>query len=256
MRKILLFIVVLCGIMLTGCTQLVELTDQESDMLAEYMAGVVLKSDTDYEDALIYPEETEEVPEATIDGAKAILETTDSIETTTSNETSDVIETSIDENTATLEYATAVKPEQNQETAEFLNLTEEVGNGKFSITYSNYSFYDSYPNDKNNNYFTLEASANRKLLMVSFDIKNLSNKTQSLNLIEANINYQLDCNTGTIYKPMMTLLINDIQYINLDVAAGKTRKAVIVFDVLKDVDISNINLNISNQDKTTNIKIK
>jgi hypothetical protein len=232
--------------MLTGCVQLEELTDKESDMMAEYMAGAILKNDTNYEDALTYPDEIKKLLEANTDKT---LELGNSVETADSSETVASTETNSTETTTS-------KEEQSQDSVIDMNLTTEMGNGKFSITYSDYTFYDSYPSNEDNNYFTLETSSDRQLLIISFDIKNVTRKKANFNLIKSNFKYQLDINTGTIYKPMMTLLVNDIQYINLDISAGKTNKAVIVFDVYRDVDMSNINLIISNQDKTSIIKVK
>jgi len=244
-RKLFLFIIVFCGVILTGCTQLVELSDQESDMLTEYMAGIVLKHDVNYDDALLDPEDIANVSEVNTDTMETVLEPAATVEPTASVKP-----------LASVEPAASLEIDQDKPTAEYVSLSEVMGKSKFSITYDKYAVYDSYPNYEDNNYFTLETSADRQLLMVSFHIKNKSNKTQTLNLIESDIQYQLDMDAGAIYQPMMTLLVNDIQYINLHIAAGETKEAVIVFDVLRDADLSNTNLVISMHDKETIIKIK
>lgn len=245
MRKIMFIIVMICGFMLTGCVQMVELTDQESDMITEYMAGVVLKHDANYDNSLTNPEDAlnnQEEGSGDVSATNIGSEKLVSLDLKATTDDSDSIKTM---NSIELESKEVVKD---------MDLTEQMGNGDFSITYSDYGLYDSYNND--NNYFTLEASKGRQLLIVTFDIKNLSNKSKKFNLINSDFNYQLDINIGTIYKPMMTLIVNDIQYINLDIAAGETRKAIIVFDVLRNDNTSDVNLIVSNQDKTTILEMK
>ncbi len=251
MKKYLIILVALCGVILTGCAQTVDISNQESDMLAEYMAGVVLKQDSNYKEALLDLDNTQETEPTDSMKLENSTEAVASIETVETKEPT----ASLDSN-STKESYKSVELKQSEDIANYMSLTQDMGNNKFNIDYADYALCDSYTNDTDNNYFSLETSSDRKLLVVSFDVKNLSDKTESLNLIESGFKYQLDVNTGTIYQPMMTLLVNDLQYINLDIASGETKKAVIVFDVLRDIDLSNINLIISNQDKTTIIKLK
>ena len=44
MKKILLVVTILMMFFLTGCMQRLNYSDQQSDAVAEYMAGVVIKS--------------------------------------------------------------------------------------------------------------------------------------------------------------------------------------------------------------------
>ncbi len=241
MRKLFFLLMAICGVMLTGCAQLVQLNDQESDVLAEYMAGTMLRHDGNYKEALIYPETTE--TEET-DTAEAAL-TENTIETT---ETTD--------NTATADASArmpgAVTPPagtQNGTITSLANIFKSPFKGNFNITCSNYKFYDSYPDE--NNLFTLEAAKDKKLLAIAFNVKNITKKAKTLDLKYDNLTYQLTNNEDIVYYPMMTLLDNDIQYINLDIAAGKTQKAVVLFDVPKNIDMSDMMLTISYEDKTT-----
>jgi hypothetical protein len=61
---------------------------------------------------------------------------------------------------------------------------------------------------------------------------------------------------GTVYKPLLTLLENDLQYIDITIEAGKTETVLLVFEVSKDVEISEINLIALKDERTEIIEIK
>lgn len=240
--------IVLCGIMLTGCTQLIVLTEEESDILSEYMAETVLKHDKKYKEALIYPEDTTDIADSEtneVNESEVASDTEGNMEAVSEQANSD-------DNLTTLDSTVA---DNTNYMVSDMNLSDELGNGNFEISYSNYKLYDSYPSNSKNNYFSLEASEGRKLLVVSFDIKNLSKKTQRLNLIKSGFEYTLSNDSNVTYNPKLTLLLNDIQYLDIEVPKGKSKEAVLVFEVLQDMDVSKCNLLVSNQEKNAVINL-
>lgn len=70
------------------------------------------------------------------------------------------------------------------------------------------------------------------------------------------LSYQLDVNVGTIYKPLLTLLKNDLQYFDITLKPGQSEKALLVFEISKDRDAANINLLISRENRSKIIEIK
>jgi len=220
---------------LTGCTQLVEINEQQSNVLAEYMAGTVLRYDKNYKEALIYPDtaetgETEEISET----VAVTYDVEDNTVPEVSGQSGDKVAPSEDL--------------QNGNTISLENMFKEALNENFSITYTGYKFYESYPVE--NDFFTLEATNGKQLLVITFDVENTAVKTKSLDLRNYNLQYRLTNRKDFVLNPMMTLLFNDIQYINLGIAAGETQKAVILFDVSKDIDMSDMMLTITKEDKT------
>lgn len=244
MRKLFLLLIVICGVTLTGCAQLIDMNDQESDVLAEYMAGTMLRHADNYDEALIYPETTESTE--TSETAETD-ETTDAAKTTG---VSDPINNTIEDTSAeTADITTTSDDSQNGNIVRLDNMFKSILKDNFAIAYTDYKFYDSYPDE--NEFFTLETTKDKKLLAVSFNVKNITKKSKELDLKDYNLVYQLTDNKDTVYNPMMTLLNNDIQYIDFKIAAGKTQKAVILFNVPKDIDVSNMKLTITYKDKTT-----
>ncbi|WFR59694.1 hypothetical protein QA584_11580 [Anaerocolumna sp. AGMB13025] len=238
MKKLLFLLIAICGVALTGCAQLIDMNEQESDVLAEYMAGTMLRYDKNYDKALIYPEQTTETTET--------ADKMEPVETTGNSDT---------KNNTTDQKMDQTKPgSDSTDSAQTINIVNldtifnKALKNNFKIALKEPGFFDSYI-DKNN-LFSIEPSKGNKILAVSFHVKNITKMNKKLNLKDYDIVYKLTDNKDMVYMPMLTLLDNDIQYINLEVAAGKTQKAVILFDVPKDFKLTNMKLMISYNDKT------
>ncbi|MGB8453337.1 MAG: DUF4352 domain-containing protein [Anaerocolumna sp.] len=245
MRKLFFLIIVICGVMLTGCAQLIDMSDQESDVLAEYMAGTVLRHADNYEEALIYPEQTTETKEST-----DTAENPEMTKTPGTTETSDIKNNTLEGRSNEVPgMAETSEDLDNSKIISLASLFQDVLNSKFSINYEGYNLYESYPEE--NEFFTLEATKDKRLVTVTLNVNNITKKNQTLDLKKFNLNYQLTNNEDIVYNPMLTLLNNDIQYINLGIAAGKTQKAVILFEVPKNIDMSKMMLTITYKDKTS-----
>ncbi len=253
MRKLLFLLITICGVVLTGCAQLIDLTENESDVLAEYMAGTMLRHTENYEEALIYPEETTEEKEAAIapDMTETASETDlESHNLTGQSQNSTAAQSS--ENNKAVAQNLSVQSQYGT-IVSLANMFKGIFKNSLSITYQNYKAYDSYPDE--NELFTIEPAEGKKLIAFTFNVKNITKKTQKLDLLKYNISYQLTDNNSSVYYPMMTLLANDIQYINLGIDAGKTRKAVILFELPEKVDMSHLLLTLTYEDKTTFLDI-
>lgn len=223
--------------MLTGCAQLTKLDDKESDKLAEYMAGTVLRYTKNYDEALIYPGE--------------VHETTSANGNTVSNNTDSESEEEII-NTQKPAATEAVNTNiQNNISLE--ELFKNVGDNKYSVSYTGYESHTSYPND--NQYFTIEPANGNKLMVFSFNIKNTQDKSISINLVDKKINYTLKSSSGKSYMPAVSLLANDIQYLKDTIKVNESFKAVIVFEVPGDAKGEDLSMIIGYSGKSSVINI-
>ena len=137
-----------------------------------------------------------------------------------------------------------------------VNLRWSSDNAKdFDIKYKEYKLYKNYPEDISNTYFSLTPREGNQLLVVSFDAGNTSKDTKSLNLIKTGIRFELKVNQEKTYVPLLTLLENDLQYINIPVEGQKTEEVILVFEIPKE-EISAVNLTVTNEDRTTNLGMK
>jgi hypothetical protein len=152
--------------------------------------------------------------------------------------------------------ASAEKTADGDKTANEYTLSEVIGKDHIEVEYTGYKFYSSYPENTTNAYFSLTPMEGNQLLVATFNIKKTSNKDITLNLGKSDVIYQLDVNVGTVYKPQLSLLVNDLQFIDMKIEAGKSKTALLIFEVSKNLDKSNINLIASKNDKTVIFEIK
>lgn len=240
MKKSFLIIIVMCGLMLTGCAQLTNLNDKESDELAEYMAGTVLRYTKNYDEALVYPAKSEDTTHT--NGNTGIIENNpvseeDSTSTSTNNQTP----------------TTAPNSDKKNNSISIEELFNSVGDNKYSVSYAGYENHTSYPND--NEYFTIEPMKGNKLMVFSFDMKNKEKDPININLVNEKIYYTLKNTAGKTYKPAISLLSNDIQYLKDSIKGNKTLKAVLVFEVSKNIKADDLSLVIKYSGKSSVISI-
>lgn len=233
--KMFLAISGLSMLLLTGCASSILLTDNESDIVAEYIAGLIFKYDKNYEEVLINPEEDEE----------------SNVDTVTTTPTP----------SPTLAIADENKDVTNKNEASFINdsnlqanadFTEVIGVKNLTIEYSGYEIKDSL----SDTYFNIEAGDGKQLLIVKFKVKNNSKKDIALNLAKSDILYQLDINTGNFQKPLLTFLDNDLRLIDTTVKGNSTLDTVLVFSVSDKVNLDVVNVIISHAHKTAIVKLK
>ncbi|MDF2611737.1 MAG: hypothetical protein K0R92_3211 [Lachnospiraceae bacterium] len=234
MKRMRILLVMLFMFILTGCIQEYKVTEQQSNATAEYMAGLLLKYDENYMQGLISEEEVLQ-EEASMGEADAI------------NPTPTLSPT---------EGATVSTEGKVADSEKDYTLTEVIGEKNFEIEYTGYKVTESYPEDTDSAYFSLTPREGNQLIVASFIVKNKSDKEKTLNLSKAKILYQLDVNAGTIYKPSLTLLENDLQYIDITIPEGEAEPVLLIFEVPEGTDMSDINLIVSNDKKTDIIKIK
>jgi hypothetical protein len=214
-----------------------NVSDKQGAAVAEYMAGLLLKHDTEYEQGLTPLEEI-------------VSDVSTGEENSVEEEDADVPDTSADTDDS------GDNTNNNEESTQEYTISEVIGEKDFDITYTGYKLFDVYPEDTENTYFSLTAREGYQLLVASFSVENNTSNEKRINLINKDILYQLDINVGKVYKPFVTLLENDLQYLNLEVTGDKSKIVLLVFEISKDADISNINLIISNDNKSEIIELK
>jgi hypothetical protein len=221
------------------------MTDEQDDATAEYMAGLLLEQDEDYNQELIPMGEikTEDTSGAstTVETGTENAEDAEDVNTPDSSDTSDAVQ---DNGT-----------DQPDTQADY-TLSELFGAKNFDIEYSSFKLSVSYPEDLEKTYFSVSSREGHQLLIIKFSIKNKSGKDQVINLSEEKISYQLDINGVTINKPMFTILENDLQYIDMKMKGKATTEALLIYEISNSEDTANMNLIISKDNKTKIIEIK
>jgi len=234
MKRLRLGFIILITLSLTGCIQKYTANEQESDAAAEYFADIILENDKNYDQELIA--ESDLTTSTSIESAEGTGDTATS-ETTQS-----------DTNTNTAQEPTPIQKEYSME--------DIIGKSDFVIDYSGFEVADAYPKDSASKYFTLTPNKGNQFLVVTFSITNDSNKKQTLDLSKSDIQYLLSIGGDNKYEPLFTVLENDMRYLNITLAKGKTKEIILVFEIAKDINTSDMSLSISKGEKSKTIEIK
>ena len=228
-KRLLLALAVVSMFGLTGCATSIRLTDNENDIVAEYLAGVLLSQQRSYDQALIEPSPSP-TPEPTLTP-------------TPSNDGKPTQDSS---------QGSASGNESSSNVQANADFTEVIGIKNFTIEYTGYDMVSSFSDE----YFSLDASKDKQLMVIKFNAKNKSKNAIKLQLADADIQYQLDINTGTIVKPQLTFMLNDLRYIDLEIGGKESKETIVIFEVPKKQEIKTANLIISKDEKTAIIKLK
>lgn len=214
---------------LTGCADIKNLSEEQENEIAEYAAGVLLQNSDKYSYRLITKEE------------KEVTETPTPTPTSAAAQASDAPQESQPEQTA-------AAPEDSKKEVSLDDLYHLKG---VSILYTSYRLADKYGSSQ------IRAEQGKKLLVAEFSLKNNSGAKKKVKLIDRRkITYQLNVD-GTTYSPQISLLENQLDYLEAVIAKGKSQKAVLVFQVDKNAtNASSIDLSIEEGNNKTSVKMK
>jgi hypothetical protein len=232
MRRWKLFVAAIFILTLNGCVKEYNITEEQSNEVAEYMSALILDNDDDYDQSLT--------------PMKEIVEDSSEDEMITGTPIPSVTPDGVSNPNAEKEDA--------KDQIEY-TLSEVIGAKDLDIQYKGYKLAETYPEDMDKTYFSIDAREGYQLLVAKFSVKNNSDSEERLNLSKTDIQFMLDVNDGTAYKPQFTLLENDLQYVDITVKSGKTKEVLLVYEIKTD-EISNINLAISKDEKSNIIEIK
>ncbi|MDD6208063.1 MAG: hypothetical protein PUB10_06050 [Clostridiales bacterium] len=241
MRKTILFLgVLMVAVFLGGCSSGTDLSEKENDSLAEYMAGSLLKHDKNYDQAFTYEEAQESASEL---HSEEIPPADESPEP--SSEPDVPAEPSAGE--------TSSGDTKKAASCELWELYEVDG---IKISYDSASICDSYPKGASSSYYSVGAKKKHKLVVLKFNVRNSKNKKVMLNLLESGISYQLKTEDGGVYQPLITLVVEDLQYLDYYVAKNGKDQAVLIFEVPEKVKTNGAVFCASKENKACEITVK
>lgn len=239
-KRILLAGLSLMLCMLAGCLEATPLTDEEMDVVAEYAASKLLKYDEKYNTPLYYAEELEErLTPTPIPTAKPKNPT--SAPASGNNNSGSVPNPEINN---TPSYA-------DQEVGR--QLTELISMENISISCDGFEVMDSVVSS---NYFSLQAKEGSQYVVVSFTLHNNSDRNITFDASGRGLEYYIYVNTWDVSRVSLSLLENDLQYMEIPVPASGTAKAVLVFEIA-DTEINTLHLNVRDkEDNTVFVKLQ
>ena len=236
----------------SGCGFIQDSGVKSADIpvVAEYIAKTMLKHDTQY---LADLQDTLPVKTATTTAVVPAVTPPDPVQTTTpdtSDQSTDKKDstknnTGKKDETSTSGSGSVTKgtpPDADTSLADAKKLSDIYSVKGFDVVYGGASVHKTYP--EGDSYFSVSTDDGRKLYVITFSIVNKSGKKAKF--VQNNeVSYNLTFDDQSFYKPSMTLLENDMQFIEKSVGAGKSMKGVLIFSVPENVDRSGAKLYLS-----------
>lgn len=244
---------------MTGCVDhMPEMTQEQSDLIAEYAADLLLKYSPNYEyrladELLIVEGSTEVSPEETT----AEVETEEPVMSETQQEEKESIhvETDIEvtqEEEETQETKTQVEPASITE----VDLAELFALEGMKLSYDSYEVCSSYPNKPESSGFTVSAAEDSALLIVHFTVENVSKEQVQCDLFEAGVDLSVNVNKSGEQSVLNTLLTNDITTFIETMDASDKQEIVAVFEIEAEEEIENLTMKISKGRVTEKVRIE
>lgn len=247
-------------LMLTGCTEVIDLNETETRLIAEYAGEMLLKYNPNYNDKLSEGDKVEQEME------EEALENDTPLTTEVTSE-----ETNPEEAEATTEADTQEDNfvDSNIDDSEDANASDEVSAGVsdiaqilgvegVSITYKDYVVTDHYPaTDEEGQFLSLDAAEGYELLVLRFNVSNGTQESVNVSLLDKDAGYKLVCNGKNAAKPMLTILLNDLGTMQTTLSNGETQEGVLVFQISEDMKSKlqsmDLKVNFNNQENVITI---
>lgn len=212
---------------LCGCGNDIELDNQKNDMIAEYIAGVMLKYSADnisnYQELRNSEQETESSSQNHNQNQTGGQENATNGQNTGEHQSNshDVIADHVDDVMGAI--------------------AKDLGLEGMTVSYSKYTVGDSYSPD---GLFSVPSNSGCKVFAFEFVIKNETDSEVVMNTTSSSVRFKLDMGGNKIVQSS-TLLLNDMTNLkDVKIAAGDSYNAVIIFQVPSSYaqDVSDMNV--------------
>lgn len=245
----ILGLLAISAVMLTGCVDsMPEMTKEQSDLVAEYAAGLLLKYSPNYAYRLV--EEVESEAETALEEQQTEPESEKSEET----------------DGGELKQADKEKVDTEEQTAMILcedidtNLASELGlNEGISMYYQSFEICSSYPKETSG-FSGVDAKEGKTLLVLHFEIENSTNEDVECRLDEAALNLRVNVNNSESAWAMddMIMLPDDIISFSESIKAGEKSvvTAITEIDEIQDDEIETLTVQVSSLNGTCGVQVR
>lgn len=214
MKKKLCILTLAASAVLTGCTQVPDLSDVDNNVAAQYVADALLRYDKNYDDSLDYDHSVlQPTPTPVPTAAPTPVPSDSSNPGTTGGSQGEV-----------------------SQTLASVSLSDIYGIQGVNIKAGSYRVTSSYGSD----YAVCTASTGKKLVVVNFSVSNTSKKAKKVNLTGKNMQAELRSGSEALARPLMSIVEGDLQYFNERIDAGKKKQGVLIFEVDKSVKLRDV----------------
>lgn len=243
-KKVFGTIALCTSVILSGCGSAIpDMTEEETHIISEYAANLLLKYDKNYEvkvaDTTAYHEEEERKAKearkaeeaAAKEAAKAALEEAQQEKNAAGGQSEDV---------------------QTVSTVE-----EFFGIDGIQIRYSGFQICDSYPEQSEDEdlFLALGATDGRKLFILNFDVNNTSGAELEVDMQALNPKFKVSVNGNTAQNSLFTFLPEDLAEYAGTLGADETVRTILAVEipVEESESVESIVLSMKNAEKSAQL---
>lgn len=247
MKKTAIFLCsITAAVLMAGCGSVMpDLTQEETETISEYAAGVLLKHDRVSGGRLMSMSEfeSEEIKKMERETKTDEKEPEQAVEESgaDSSDDAEVVDVSQDEETAT----------------EPSSIEEFYGIQDFTFQYAGYELTQSYPSGTEGEiFFSMDATDGTDLLVMKFTVSNTSSSDQTLNMLDHEARFRVSVNGAAGENALSTMLLNDLQSYDDVVPAGSSVELVSVIEVPQSTVVETIDLMLRGETGTAVIRLQ
>lgn len=208
---------------LTGCAATIpDMTREETRMIAEYAAELLLKYDKNYVSRVVDTTEYHEEEQRKAEEERKAKEAAEKEQARLEAEKEQArLEAENGGGTAQASEPTISSVE------EFYQLQG------VSIQYSGFGVYDSYPDQTEGEelFFSMSASEGNKLLVLYFDVTNTSGSEMVFNMMDVAPKFRISVNGSSNKVAMLTSLPEELATYEGTIGAGETVRTVVIVEI-------------------------
>lgn len=223
MIAVLLLFIIGC---LTGCGNAIpEMTEEETRMVEEYAAQLILKYDHNYQPSVL-TEQQKAVEIAKLEQkAQVQKKIEEDKKKQQENAQAEAADNADDSGSNTGSQVSEPLPDTDID--EFLEL------GPLSVEYSGYRILKSYPEaaEANDWQGITMATGNNMLIVFEYTITNTGVEDSVLDMTKRDVRYGFKLNDSLNKAPLTTLLLNDFTNYRDTILAGESKTAVLIVEV-------------------------
>ena len=238
-KKIIICFAMILSFSAVGCTKVIELTDDENYLIAEYSAELLLKYDKNFN--LKYYDDYQPIVHETTEEAVSTDTDAPSKEDVTAPD--DQKEPDVSDGQGT------------DEAVRDFDISDIIGEDNIKVSYLDYSVEERYPSyDHDGMFVEISAPEGYKLLVLKFDLSNIGDADKYIDLYNKDIQYSIIVNEKKTANQMFTILVDDLYTYQNEIEPGSSVQTVILFqisdNIAAEIDTLKLNIESDNGSKT------
>lgn len=232
-KFIIMIIMIFIASVLVGCATGPNVSEEQSEKIANYSTALLLKYDANYKTRL--------VDTAAIEAERAQIAAEEQARL-------EAMEQAAAEQAAAEAIEETENSNQNViEEDVILDIGDILGVGPIDVVYSYYEVVDQYPEEEENSFApVMQTAEGNKLLVVHFTMTNSTTEDQYISVLDKDVLFRLDTNVMERKNTFATLLLNDLGNFEGTFTPGEMLDLVLITEMNENesIGIENIYLTI------------